>query len=118
MREGSIVFLSGKINGNPNYKEDFLQAEQFLEQMGYMVINPARIDEVAKDLSKEQIMRICYSLIDLSDSIFMIRGWNNSKGANAELSYAKSLGKKVMYQSYYDPFRKVLENERSSEDSN
>jgi hypothetical protein len=41
----------------------------------------------------------------------MVSGWQKSKGANAELSYAKSLGKKVMYQDYYAPFRKVGESE-------
>ena len=32
----------------------------------------------------------------------MLGGWQDSKGACAELSYAKSLGKKVIYQKYYE----------------
>ena len=108
---GKIVYLSGYINGNENCFGDFKSAELFLVERGYMVVNPTRLDEVAKELTAEQYMQICYRLIDIADIIFMVSGWQKSKGANAELSYAKSLGKKVMYQDYYAPFRKVCENE-------
>lgn len=108
---GKIVYLSGKIEDNPNYKSEFACAELFLVRMGYIVVNPARLDEVSNSLSHEQYMQICYRLVDISDIIFMVSGWQKSKGANAELSYAKSLGKKVMYQDYYAPFRKVGESE-------
>ena len=114
---GKIVYLSGKITDNPDYKKDFASAELFLLQMGYMVVNPARLDEVAKELTYEQYMQICYRLIDIADIIFMVSGWQKSKGANAELSYAKSLGKKVMYQDYYAPFRKIGGNDESVEDN-
>ena len=107
-----IVYLSGKITENKNYKYDFNVAEVYLRNQGYTVINPAQLDEIStKELSYEQYMQICYRLIDISDIIFMVSGWQSSKGANAELSYAKSLGKKVMYQDYYAPFRKVGESE-------
>lgn len=106
-----IVYLSGKISGKDNYKEDFKIAEQFLKDFGYIVINPAELDEISDGLSYEQCLQICYRLVDIADIIFMVSGWQKSKGANAELSYAKSLGKKVMYQDYYAPFRKVGESE-------
>ena len=114
---GKIVYLSGAISGKENYKKDFAAAELFLVQMGYIVVNPAKLDELSNEkLSHEQYMMVCYSLVDISDIIFMVSGWQKSKGANAELSYAKSLGKKVMYQDYYAPFRKVSENEESTEE--
>ena len=106
-----IVYLSGRISGNENYKKEFASAERFLSQMSYIVINPANLEEVAKGLTYEQYLKICYRLVDISDIIFMVSGWQKSKGANAELTYAKSLGKKVMYQDYYAPFRKVGESE-------
>lgn len=109
---GKIVYLSGAISGKENYKKDFASAELFLVQMGYIVLNPAKLDELSNEkLSYEQYMRVCYSLVDIADIIFMVSGWQKSKGANAELSYAKSLGKKVKYQDYYAPFRKEGENE-------
>ena len=111
MEHGKIVYLSGKIAGNANYKMDFARAEEFLKKMGYIVINPANLDEISKDLSYVQYLNICYKLLDISDIIFMVSGWQSSKGANAELTYAKSLGKKTMYQDYYAPFRKGSESE-------
>ena len=111
MERGKIVYLSGRISGNDNYKKEFASAENFLLQMGYIVLNPANLEEVGKGLAYEQYLNICYRLVDVADIIFMVSGWQKSKGANAELSYAKSLGKKVMYQDYYAPFRKVGESE-------
>jgi nucleoside 2-deoxyribosyltransferase len=113
MERGKIVYLSGMITDNENHKKEFKEAELFLIERGYIVINPAELDEVAEGLTYEQYMQICYRLIDVADIIFMVSGWQKSKGANAELSYAKSLGKKVMYQDYYAPFRKVGECEIS-----
>jgi hypothetical protein len=114
MERGKIVYLSGSITNNDNYKSNFASAENFLSQMGYIALNPARLDEVSnKPLTYEQYMQICYRLVDISDIIFMVSGWQKSKGANAELSYAKSLGKEVKYQDYYAPFRKVNDDENS-----
>ena len=110
MERGTTIYLSGGITNNPNYKSDFASAEKFLNDMGYIVINPANLEEVAEGLSSEQYLHICYRLIDISKAIFMVSGWKKSKGANAELTYAKSLGKKVMYQDYYSPFRKKEED--------
>ena len=111
MQRGKIVYLSGKITNNEHYKKDFASAELFLSQMGYIVINPANLDDICPNLSYEQYLQICYRLVDIADIVFMVSGWQKSKGANAELTYAKSLGKKVMYQDYYAPFRKVGESE-------
>ena len=107
-----IVYLSGKITENENYKKEFNVAEEYLRNIGYTVINPAQLDEIStRELTHEQYMKVCYRLIDISDIIFMVSGWKDSKCANAELTYAKSLGKKVMYQDYYSPFRKAVESE-------
>ena len=111
MQERKIVYLSGKITHNEHYKKDFDLAKQFLIKTGKIVINPAELDQVADELTYDQYMQICYRLVDIADIIFMVSGWQKSKGANAELSYAKSLGKKVMYQDYYAPFRKGSEND-------
>lgn len=111
MQSRKIAYISGKITENPNYKEEFSTAEAFLRKHDYITINPARLDEVSDGLNYEEYLKICYQLLEIADIIFMVSGWQKSKGANAELSYAKSLGKKVMYQDYYAPFRKVGENE-------
>lgn len=101
-----LVYISGKITGNKNYKEDFLKAEHWLKLNGYKPINPSKLCDVFPKLTYEQFLAIDYKLIELADAIFMLDGWQKSKGACAELSYAKSLGKKVLYQDYFKEFKK------------
>ena len=102
-----LVYISGKITRNENYKNDFLKAECWLKLNDYTPINPAKLDEALPKLTYQQFMAIDYKLIELCDAIFMLDGWQKSKGACAELSYAKSLGKKVLYQDYFKEFKKT-----------
>lgn len=97
-----LVYISGKITDNENYQADFQKAEQWLLLKDYTPINPARFITNLPKLTYEQIMKIDYCLLELCDGIFMLDGWQNSKGACAELSYAKSLGKKIIYQRYFE----------------
>lgn len=101
-----LVYISGKITNNENFKDDFLKAEQWLKLNDYTPINPAKVSEDLPNLTYQQLMAIDYKLIELCDAIFMLDGWQKSKGACAELSYAKSLGKKVLYQDYFKEFKK------------
>ena len=111
MERGKIVYLSGMKMNSESCKNVFACAELFLTQTGYVVLNPTGVLKDLDKLSYEQCLQIGYRLVDIADIIFMVSGWQKSRGANAELSYAKSLGKKVMYQDYYAPFRKVGESE-------
>lgn len=99
-----IVYISGAITNNPNYKDDFQKAEQWLVLKDLTPINPSKLDFVLpkSKLTYEQFMKIDYALLEMCDAIFMLGGWQKSKGACAELSYANSLGKKVLYQKYYE----------------
>lgn len=96
-----LIYISGKITGNDNYKEDFANAEIWLKKQGFGAINPANLNNEFPELTYEQYMAVDYKLIELADGIFMLHDWQKSKGACAELSFAKSLGKKVIYQDYY-----------------
>lgn len=96
-----LIYISGRIRDNPEHKNDFLEAEHWLRKKGFKAINPSNLDTTFPDLTYQQYMSIDYKLIEMSDGIFMLHDWEKSKGACAELSYAKSLGKKVIYQDYY-----------------
>lgn len=102
-----IVYISGKITNNANYKEEFRIGEEWLKLNDYTPINPTKLDEsLPKGLTYQQLMQIDFRLIDIADAIFMLKGWQKSKGACAELDYAKSIGKEVLYQKYFKEFRK------------
>lgn len=120
MQGRKLVYLGGRINAayddeEPN-DETLAQAETFVTNLGYIPLNSTRIDQITKEVTFEKYMKICYGLIDIADTIFMVSGWHKSMIATKELSYAKSLGKKVMYQDYYAPFRKVGDNEVGNSD--
>lgn len=97
-----LIYISGAIRNNENYKAEFQKAEQWLMLKGHTPINPARFITNLPKLTEEQIMKIDYCLLEMCDGIFMLGGWQESKGACAELGYAKSLNKKVFYQKYYE----------------
>lgn len=108
-----IVYISGQVTNKENYKEDFAIAENWLIKNGYIPINPTRLEVF--NLTYEQYLILDYELIKMCDGIFMLDGWQNSKGACAELLFAKSLSKKVLYQDYYKEFRKSEERNSNRE---
>ena len=114
--ELKTVYLSGDMNTDPDHKDRFLLAENFLNGIGYIVVNPTRYETTLNDFNHEQRMLIGYRLVEITDNIFMVSGWQKSKDAHAELTYAKSLGKNIMYQDYYAPFRKGKDYEESPEE--
>ena len=93
------IYLSGPITGIPNYKKDFEIVKLDLESQGYKkIINPAELDEVINNGDYEEYMKICIALIDMSDLVMLIPGWEKSAGANREMGYA--LGKDIAVTTY------------------
>ena len=86
-----MIYLSGKITGNPLYKHEFRTAESTFKALGFEVFNPALIDLGAEatwsDYMKRDIPELCKC-----DTIVMIKGWIWSKGARLERKIAKKLG--------------------------
>ncbi|MDU5010669.1 MAG: DUF4406 domain-containing protein [Clostridium botulinum] len=89
------IYIAGKINGLKDYKKNFDKAETKLKEGGYICMNPSILPE---GFPYEAYMPICTSMIDQCDSIYMLNNWEDSRGAKAELEYAKVTGKKILYQ--------------------
>ena len=87
-----IVYIAGKITGNPDYKRDFNQAENDLIVKGHKPLNPAHLPGW---LTNAQAMRICMSMIDEADAVLFLSGWTGSKGAFLEHVYCDYTGKTV-----------------------
>lgn len=93
MIQKSIIYLSGKMRGLPDYgRGNFKIAENMLKQLGFQVINPALLPTGLKEHS---YMPICTAMIDACDILVLIDGWENSKGSIAEAAYAECQGKKI-----------------------
>lgn len=93
------VYISGGVTNNPGYEKQFKSAELWLKLNGHEAVNPVEVcAALPKSFTHEDYMRVCFKLIDISECVYVLKGWQTSKGAKAELSYAKALGKKVKFE--------------------
>lgn len=83
------IYISGPITNVPNFKIHFDEAEKYLKKQfpDAEVINPTMI-VLPESCTHEDYMKIDFMLLDLADAIYMIKGWENSKGACMEYGYA------------------------------
>ena len=89
------IYIAGKITDCPNYKELFKNAEDKLITEGNACMNPSVLGE---GFEWGEYMGICFKMLDVCDKIYMLKNWNNSQGARAEMSYAKRRGMEVLYE--------------------
>jgi len=102
MRKIERIYISGPITGTPDAQTRFGDAEERLHEAGYTkIINPQRVGEEADtdgSMSHDEYMRLSFALIDLCDAVYMMRGWQQSKGACMECGYALAKRKRIIYE--------------------
>ena len=83
------IYISGAISGVLDFKEKFDQAEKHLKEKypNAEIINPTMI-VLPSSCTHEDYMKIDFMLLDLADAIYMMPGWDLSKGCNQEYGYA------------------------------
>jgi len=119
------VYCSGPITGLPDLNRPaFDAAEKRLTAQGHFVINPHRISELfgtaedvaiaftdlryAEDVARiesiasrrivEAVMSADLAAVRSCDAIYLLRGWENSRGAKKELAEALKHGLEVMQE--------------------
>lgn len=89
-----IIYLAGKMTGLPDWgREKFNEAERILTERGHIVLNPACLPI---GLRPESYMQIGLAMLQAADAVYMLKGWEDSKGANLEADYALYQGKTVI----------------------
>ena len=95
------IYISGAITNNTNYKEEFERAEDYLqrEYPSADIINPALVNSfLPKSTTYEEYMKMSFCMLDMCDSIYMIKGWEKSCGANREYGYALAKDMIIMFE--------------------
>ena len=95
----SKVYIAGPITGHDDYIVKFNSAEGRIRTRGHEPVNPARNE--ANDY-KGYIDKGLEQLKEC-DAIYMLRGWELSKGALLERSYAQTVGLTIMYEDCEEP---------------
>ena len=92
------VYISGGITDVPDFKERFKKAEEHLRDLGFNVINPAGLQDnvLTGDFDYSFYINLCLLLVELSDCIYMLDGWDKSDGAKEERRNAELVMKEII----------------------
>ena len=93
------IYISGAISGTDDYMERFARAEKELTEKGWSVVNPAKVNaQLPEDTTYEEYMKMSILMLDMCDSVYMLKGWEKSCGANREYGYAMAKEKTIFIE--------------------
>jgi len=102
-----MIYISGPITGTDDYMERFDAAEKMLAEKGCAVVNPARYNaRLPEEMEYKDYMQVSLALLGACDTIYMLKGWQDSKGARLEHAYAEAMGIEIIYQESTPPEEK------------
>lgn len=94
------IYISGPITGTDDYMERFAAAEERIKAAGHAVYNPAHANSyMPEGTTYEEYMEVSFLLLGMADTIYMLKGWENSRGANREYGYALGKGYTIFKQT-------------------
>jgi len=118
MDRDPTIYVAGPMRGFENYNYPaFDRCARVLRNQGWEVINPAELDREAgkptnpsyefdpdnnyedHEYMRNALLRDVVAICEKCTAIYMMSGWEKSKGANAELALARALGIKVFYEA-------------------
>lgn len=96
-----MFYLSGKITDVSKEKEkvniqNFFNVEKELVERGFEVFNPARLEEEGRSW-EWYLSRDLKWIGDNRPTLYMLPGWEVSKGARLEVEYARLIGLRIIY---------------------
>jgi hypothetical protein len=93
-----VLYVAGPMRGYKNLNFDaFNKKTAELREKGFIVINPVEINP-DQDANYLDCMRADIRAITECSGIYLLKGWENSEGANAEYQVARMLKLKVYFE--------------------
>lgn len=100
------IYLAGPMTGHEDFNfPAFHEKARELREKGYTVFNPAEADlerwSTLEEIKAKATYRECLRvdllwILDHAEVIYLLPGWEKSKGVAAELSLANALGLEIM----------------------
>lgn len=99
-----LVYIAGPIANTTDFCERFKAAGLEVAQLGYQPVCPIELNGIDENSRKEDaenrrmyLKRDIVALIEC-DGIYLLRGWENSRGARLEKLIADGLDMFILYQ--------------------
>ena len=97
------IYISGAISDDPQHEIKFSKAEELFKR-NWEVINPVKIGHDMINNAGRVLTYNDFLIEDLKqlfecDAIYMLKGWEASKGARAEHATAAAMNLKIYYQN-------------------
>lgn len=93
------VYISGGITGIENYMEQFKEAQTKFECESVPVVNPALVcSNLPRETEYEEYMQMALCMLEMCDTVYFLKGWEESRGSNREYGYAIAKGKTILFQ--------------------
>lgn len=80
-----------------DYQKKFSNAEEYLEKLGFDVVNPSTIN--SDIIPYNDLLWADLRILMSCDAIYMLDNWKNSKGAKAEYYFADAIGLEILFEN-------------------
>ena len=108
------IYISGPLTDTPDWRERFAAAYARLKEAGWGVVhNPVDISDgvdtawqaLGKRPKYADYMRADLAMLIRCGAVYMLEGWESSRGAKLELGVAEALGMDIYYEGDGDGLR-------------
>ena len=92
------IYLTGNRNCGNSYKS----ADRCLKNFRNKVVNASSIEKRLCGIDQEIVRKILNLLIEESDAVYMLSGWQASEEAKQDFIHAAAIKKNILFEDFKD----------------